>query len=38
MTDPTFLVTQVLCTLRCALALAGIIAVLGFEYYRVARG
>ena len=38
MTDPTFLVTQVLCTIKATLALAGVVAVLGIEYYRIARG
>lgn len=37
MTESTFLVTQVLCTLKAALAVAGIVLTLGVEYYRLAR-
>ena len=36
--EPTYLITAVACTLKFALAVAGIVLVLGVEYYRLARG
>ena len=36
MTDSTYLMTQLACTLKFALALLGVVTVLGIEYYRIA--